>query len=458
MKIIILGAGQVGETLAENLVREDNDITLVDTDEKRLHDLQLRLDIQTILGSATLPSILIQAGCEQADMLIAVTDKDEVNMMACFIAYNLFRTPSKVARIRSQDYLFYPELFSDSMLPLDVCISPEVLVTSHIKRLIEYPGTSQVLDFAEGKLQLVSVKPQPGGVMVGKTLKQLYTHLTHVEIKIVAIFRENQSLILSDETEIFINDEILFVASPQHIQHALIALGRFNYLNRRIIIGGGGHIGKRLTEILEDDYQVKIIEHGINRAEYLATTLNKATILHGDIADRELLLNENIEFTDVFVAVTNDDEANIMSCLQAKKLGVRHVMALINRKAYVELIEDSSIDHAISPHMTTISSILTQLRRGDMVSVYPLRSGNAEALEVIAHGDMNTSKIVGRRLDEIKLPPECVVACAIRDEKIIMATESLTFEAEDHVILLVMNKRYIRQVEQLFQVKIGYFG
>jgi trk system potassium uptake protein TrkA len=458
MKIVILGAGQVGETLAENLVKEENDITLVDVDSNRLTELQLKLDIQTIQGSAAHPDILLKAGCEHADMLIAVTNCDEVNMLACFISYNLFRTPNKVARIRSQDFLSHSALFANDKLPIDVCISPEVLITNQIKRLIEYPGTSQVLDFAEGQLQLIVVKPQPGGLMVGKNLKQLYNHLTNIPMKIAAIFRDNVSLPLTDETEVFIDDEILFLASPEAIQHTLIALGRFNYLNQRIIIAGGGHIGKRLTQVLENDYRVKVIEHGLDRAEYLATQLNKATILHGDVADRELLINENIEFTDVFVAVTNDDEANIMSCLQAKKLGVTYVMSLITRKAYVDLVEDSSIDFAISPQLITISSILTKLRRGDMVSVYSLRSGNAEAIEVIIHGDEHTSKVVGQQISQIKLPPECSIAAVIRSNQILLQIDDLILQAEDHVILLVMNKRYIKHVEQLFQVRIAYFG
>lgn len=457
MKIVILGAGQVGETLAENLVREDNDITLVDINDKRLAELQLRLDIQTVCGSATRPHVLIKAGTEHADMLIAVTDSDEVNMLACFIAYHLFRTPKKVARIRSQDYLNHEKLFGDDKLPIDVCISPEVLITQHIKRLIEYPGTSKVLDFAKGKVQLVIVKPQPGGIMVGKTLKELHAALGNIDIKVAAIFRDDKPLRLGDATEIHLDDEILFLASPEHIQHTLIALGHFNYLNRRIIIGGGGHIGRRLTQALEDTYRVKVIDHNADRAQYISTQLNKATVLHGDIADRELLLNENIEFTDVFIAVTNDDEANIMSCLQAKKLGVRHVMALINRKAYVELIEDSSIDFAISPQLTTISSILTQLRRGDMVSVHPLRRGDAEAIEIVVHGDENTSKVVGRTIANIPLPKQCMIPVIIRGETILMATPELTINANDHVILLVLNKRYLRQVEQLFQVSMSYF-
>jgi trk system potassium uptake protein TrkA len=457
MKIVILGAGQVGETIADNLVREDNDITLVDINPKRLRELQLKLDIQTVCGSATHPKVLTKAGAEHADMLIAVTDSDEVNMLACFISYHLFHTPKKVARIRSQDYLKHQELFAENKLPIDVCISPETLITHQIKRLIEHPGTSQVLDFAKGRLQLVSVKVQPGGLMVGQTLSQLYKTLSNIEFKIASIFRKDQPVTLMNETTINVNDEILFLAEPTQIQHILIALGHFKYLNKRIIIGGGGHIGRRLASLLEETYNIKIIEHNSIRAEYISTQLKTTTVLQGDIADRELLLNENIEFTDVFIAVTNDDEANIMSCLQAKKLGVRTVMALINRKAYVELIEDSAIDYAISPQLTTISSILTQLRRGDMVSVHTLRKGNAEALEVIAHGDKKTSNVVGRRIDDIKLPPDCFISVIIRDENIIMADGDTIIASEDHVILLIMNKRYLRHVEKLFQVSISYF-
>lgn len=457
MKIVILGAGQVGETIADNLVREDNDITLVDVNPKRLRDLQLKFDIQTVCGSGTHPNILKKAGIKHADMLIAVTNSDEVNMLACFISYHLFQTPKKIARIRAQTYLNHPKLFGDTKLPIDVHISPEYLLTHQIKRLLEYPGTSQVLDFAKGRLQLVTVKTQPGALMSGKTLSELYQVLSKIKFKIATIFREGQPLTPSNNTTIQDGDEILFLAGPEEIQHILISLGHFKYLNQRIIIGGGGHIGRRLASTLEDLYRIKVIEHNIKRAEYISTVLHTATVLQGDIGDRELLLNENIEFTDVFIAVTNDDEANIMSCLQAKALGVKTVMALINRKAYVELIENSQIDYAISPHLTTISSILTQLRRGDMVSVHTLRRGNAEAIEVIAHGNEETSNVVGKQIKHIKLPPDTQINVLIRKDSIIMVTEDTVIEAEDHVILLVMNKRYLRHVEKLFQVSFSYF-
>ncbi|QRN04794.1 Trk system potassium transporter TrkA [Legionella sp. MW5194] len=458
MRIVILGAGQVGGTLARNLTRENNDITVVDLDEERLRELHHRLDIQTVQGSAAHPNILIAAGIEQADMLIAVTNSDEINMMGCQIAYSLFRTPTKIARIRSQYYFDYPQLFCNDHVPVDVCISPEKLVTEHIENLIDYPGATQVLDFADGRLLLITIKPKPGGVMVGKTIQQLYQHLELIDVRVVAIFRDKETLMPEENCEIKIDDDVLFVAPPQAIQQVLIALGRYTHPNRRIIIAGGGHIGTKLAQTLEDRYRIKVIDHNMTRAMDLAGQLNKGTVLQGDIADRDLLLNENIEFTDVFCAVTNDDEANIMSCLQAKRLGARHTMALVNRNAYVELIEDSSIDHAISPQLITIGSILTKLRRGNMIKVHRLNNGEQEAIELVIHGDQQTSKVIGRKLYEIDLPQGCSVMAVIREDKILMSDPKLTLEAGDHVVILLLKKRYLRQVESLFQVSLTFMS
>ncbi|KTD45668.1 Trk system potassium uptake protein TrkA [Legionella rubrilucens] len=458
MRIVILGAGQVGGTLARNLTRENNDITVVDLDEERLRELHHRLDIQTVQGSAAHPNILIAAGIEQADMLIAVTNSDEINMMGCQIAYSLFRTPTKIARIRSQYYFDYPQLFCNDHVPVDVCISPEKLVTEHIENLIDYPGATQVLDFADGRLLLITIKPKPGGVMVGKTIQQLYQHLELIDVRVVAIFRDKETLMPEENCEIKIGDDVLFIAPPQAIQQVLIALGRYTHPNRRIIIAGGGHIGTKLAQTLEDRYRIKVIDHNMTRAMDLAGQLNKGTVLQGDIADRDLLLNENIEFTDVFCAVTNDDEANIMSCLQAKRLGARHTMALVNRNAYVELIEDSSIDHAISPQLITIGSILTKLRRGNMIKVHRLNNGEQEAIELVIHGDQQTSKVIGRKLNEIDLPQGCSVMAVVREDKILMSDPKLTLEAGDHVVILLLKKRYLRQVESLFQVSLTFMS
>lgn len=455
MRIVILGAGQVGGTLAYNLTRENNDVTVVDSNEEHLRELQHRLDIQTVHGSASHPNILIAAGIERADMLIAVTNSDEINMIGCQIAYSLFRTPTKIARIRSRDYYNYPQLFSNEHVPIDVYISPEKLVTDHIENLIDYPGTTQVLEFAEGRLLLIIIKPLPGGLMVGKTIQQLYQHLNDIEARVVAIFRDKEAVSLDMDCEIKIGDEVLFVASPQAIQQVLVALGRYTHPNRRIIIAGGGHIGAQLAQTLENRYRIKVIDHNLTRANSLANSLHKGTVLQGDIADRDLLLNENIEFTDVFCAVTNDDEANIMSCLQAKRLGVRHAMALVNRNAYVELIEDSSIDYAISPQLITIGSILTKLRRGNMIKVHRLPNGDAEAIELIVRGDKNCSQVIGRELGHLELPHGCAIMAVIRDDKILLHAPHLVLQPQDHVIVLLLKRRNVRQIETLFQVNLA---
>ncbi|MBA2657767.1 MAG: Trk system potassium transporter TrkA [Tatlockia sp.] len=458
MRIVILGAGQVGGTLAWNLVREDNDITLIDLNETRLRELQHRLDIKTVHGSASHPQVLIEAGIEQADMLIAVTDSDEVNMMGCQVAYSLFRTPTKIARIRSQYYADYPQLFANDHVPVDVRISPENLVTKHIENLIHYPGAAQVLEFGEGKVLLVTLKADSSECMVGKTVQQLYEHLNSVEIKVVAIFRNRRAIELNEASQITSADDVLFAASPKGVGEMLLTLGHHTHPNHRIMIAGGGHIGSKLAQALDCEYRIKVIDHNFAQASILAASLNRGTVLQGDIADRELLINENIEFTDVFCAVTNDDEANIMSCLQAKRLGARYAIALVNRNAYVELIEDSVIDHAISPQLITIGSILAKLRRGNMVKVSRLQNDDAEVIELITHGDAFTSQVIGRQIAEIDLPPSSSIAAITRGEKVLMPRADLVLQSGDHIILVVLKKRYIHQIETLFQVSLSFMA
>jgi trk system potassium uptake protein len=457
MKIIILGAGQVGGTLAEHLAREENDITLVDIHPERLKELQTRLDIRTITGSAAYPNILQQAGAESADMLIAVTCSDEVNLVACQIAYQLFRTPTKIARIRSQQYLNHQELlFESGIFSVDVAISPEQLVTDSIKRLIEYPGALQVLDFAEGRVQLVAIRPYFGGPLVGKNLQDIHAYFPDLQAKVAAIYRANRSIPLNNDTFIEIGDEVFFIAPHHQIREVMSALRRLDNPYKRIIIAGGGNIGFRLAKALENDYQVKLIDHNAKRTMHIAEALHKATVLLGDATDRELLLSEDIDNADVFCALTNDEEVNIMSSMQAKRLGVRHVMALITRAAYVDLIEGGDIDTAISPQHATIGRILAYIRRGDIVNVHSLRRGAAEAIEIIAHGDKDTSKVIGRKISEIKLPKETTIGAIVRDHKVIIPDEETILETEDHVILFLVDKHYLKDVEYLFQVNVTF--
>ncbi|RCX32890.1 Trk system potassium transporter TrkA [Thioalbus denitrificans] len=452
MKIIILGAGQVGSSVAANLATEANDVTVVDTNANLLRDLQDRLDIRTVSGRGSHPEVLRQAGAEDADMILAVTNSDETNMVACQVAWSLFHTPTKVARVRAQAYLDEPVLFSNQALPIDVLISPEQLVTDYVQRLIEHPGALQVLDFADGRLQLVAVRAYHGGPLVGHALRTLRDHMPLIDTRVAAVFRRGRPIIPEGTTVIEADDEVFFIAARKHIRKVMGELQRLERPYKRIIIAGAGNIGRRLARALESRFHVMLIEQDNEQARTASETLDRSIVLWGDAADRDLLLDENIEDTDVFCAVTNDDEANIISALQAKRLGARKAMALINRTAYVDLVESGSIDIAISPQQATIGSLLTHIRRGDIVKVHSLRRGAAEAIEAVAHGDPRSSRVVGRAIDEIKLPPGTTIGAIVRGEEVIMAHHDTIIEAEDHIILFLVDKKRIKEVERLFQV------
>lgn len=452
MKIIILGAGQVGSSLAENLMTEANDITLVDKDPELLRVLQDHLDIRTVTGDASYPEVLKRAGADDADMLIAVTDADETNMIACQVAYTIFHTPTKIARVRAIEYLNYPELFAQEALPIDVLISPEQLITESIQRLIEHPGALQVLDFANGQVQLVGVRAYYGGPLVGNELRRIRDHMPNIDTRVAAIYRRNRAIIPEGHTVIEADDEVFFIAPKKDIRAVMSELRRVDKPYKRIIIAGGGNIGKRVAQALESKYQVKLIDHNAVRTQQLSNELENTIVLQGDVADHDLLLEENIENTDVYCALTNDDEVNILSSMLAKRLGARKVMTLINRSAYVDLVESGDIDIAISPQQITIGSLLTHIRRGDVAKVHSLRRGAAEAIEAIAHGDKNSSKVVGRRIEELKLPPGTTIGAIVRNDKVFIAHHDTIIESEDHVILFVVDKKYILEVEKLFQV------
>lgn len=456
MKIIILGAGQVGTSVAEVLANEASDITVVDIDEKKLEILRDRLDIGTVVGEAAHPDVLARAGAADADMILAVTNSDEINMIACQVAYTLFHTPTKIARVRSVGYLSHPQLFTQESLPIDVLISPEQLVTDYVQRLIEHPGALQVLDFAGGKVQLVAVRAYYGGPLVGQALKALREHMPGIDTRVAAIYRRGQALAPDGDTVIEADDEVFFIAAKRHIRVVMKELRRLDRPVKRVIIAGGGNIGMRLAKALESEYQVKMIDHNLDRSKRLSEELEKTIVLHGDAADEELLLDENIEHTDVFCAVTNDDEANILSAMLAKRLGALKVMALINRAAYVDLVQSGIIDIAISPQQATIGSLLMHVRRGDVTAVHSLRRGAAEAIEAVAHGDSRSSKVVGRAIEDIKLPPGTNIGAIVRGDEVIIAHHDTVIEAEDHIILFVINKERIPEVERLFQVGVTF--
>lgn len=452
MKIIILGAGQVGSTAAHQLSREQaNDVTVVDTRDEVLRDLQDRLDIRTISGNAAHPAVLEAAGGSSADLIVALTNSDEVNMVACQIAWTLFRTPTKIARIRSGDYHQRPELFGDNAIPVDLAISPEQLVTDYVERLIRYPGALQVLEFADGRVRLVGMRALKGGKLVGHQLRELKAHIPNREVRVAAIYRGGRSVKPTGDTTIEEHDEVFFVAARNDMRPMMKELSTEEASARRVVIAGAGNIGFRLARALEDRVQVKLIERSAERARRAAETLRNTLVLNGDAADEELLLEENIDDADVFVAVTNAEESNILSAMLAKKLGARRVMALINKPSYSELVEGGRIDIAISPQTITIGALLEHVRRGDVVRVHSLRRGAAEAMEAIVHADTRDSTIAGRRIEQIDLPEGTTIGAIVRGEQVLMAHHDTIIQAEDHVILFLTDRRHVEEVGRLFQ-------
>ncbi len=452
MKIIILGAGQVGSSLAANLCSEPNDITVVDQNPIVLQHLQDRYDLRTVVGHGSHPEVLEQAGAKDADMIIAITNSDETNIVACQIAYTLFGTPTKIARVRANQYQKEKQLFGDDAFPIDVIISPEKEVTAYIKNLIEFPGSLQVLDFAEGKVQLVAARAFYGGPLVGHRLAELPQQLRGIDTRIAAIFRRNDVIIPTGETVIEAGDDVFFIAAPKHIKAVMSEFRKLDGPHRNVIIAGGGNIGRQLAMALESTCSIKIIESNAARANDITEDFKHAFVLLGDAADEDLLREENIENTDVFCALTNADEANIISSMLAKRLGAKTVMSLINRAAYVDLVQRDSIDIAISPQQATIGSLLAHIRQGDVVKVHSLRRGAAEAMEAVAHGDAHSSQVIGKQVDDINLPSGVVIGAIVREDDVIMVHHDTVIKPEDHVILVVTDKRQVRDVEKLFQV------
>jgi len=457
MKILILGAGQVGSSAADHLSREEaNEVTVVDTRPDVLRELQDRLDIRTVVGHAAHPEVLERAGADDADIVVALTDTDETNMIACQVAYTLFKTSTKIARIRSAEYMRATKLFAQDAIPIDVRISPEQLVCEYIEQLILYPGTSQVLDFADGRVRLVGARADRDGLLVGQRIATLKEHIPNTEARIAAIYRDGKAILPEGDTVIQEGDEVFFIADRKDIRVFMSEMRRLEDPVRRVVIAGGGNIGVRLAQALEQTNQVKIIERDPKRARHISEQLNKAIVLVGDAADEDLLLEENIDNVDVFCGLTNSEEANILSSMLAKRLGAHKVMALINRTSYVDLVEAGSIDIAISPQQITIGSLLAHVRRGDVVKVHSLRRGAAEAIEAIAHGEKEDSKVVDRSIEDIELPKGASIVALVRKDKIIIAHHDTVIRSGDHVILFLTDRRKVDDLEKLFQVGVPF--
>jgi trk system potassium uptake protein TrkA len=470
MKIIIIGAGRVGSSVAESLVSEANDITVIDSDPARVAELQERLDLRGIVGNAALPSTLREAGAEDSDMLIAVTAGDEVNLVACKIAADLFNVPTRIARVRNVELQQHPGLIGDDGFRASHVIFPEQTVTDYLLKLIEFPEALQVLEFADGRASLIAVRAFAGGPLVSHPVKELRRHLPNIDARIVAIFREDKSVIVDGDTQILPGDEVFFLAAAQNIRKVMGELRRMDKPVRRVMLAGGGNIGLRVARALDtgegidsgERFVVKMIEFNKRRAEQLARELSSnVLVLSGDATDEDLLQQEGVHETDLFIALTNDDENNIMSSLLAKRMGARRVIALINRKSYGDLMQGGQIDIAISPSYATLSALLRFVRRGDVVAAHSLRRGAAEALEIVVHGDSRTSRIIGKRVEQIELPRGVTIGAVVRGEgdraQVLMAHHDTEIRAEDHLLVFVENKRQIQRIERMFSVGVGFF-
>lgn len=453
MKIIILGAGQVGSTLAANLASEENDIVLIDDNAERLGNIQGKYDLQVIRGNGASPRVLREAGAADTDLLVAVSDSDESNMIASQVAHTMFHIPTKIARIRNPDYVRERELlFNNQVLPIDHIIAPELLVRNEILNLIHYPGALQISYFANDLVSLVGVRAYYGGPLVGYPISAFKEHMPHIETRIVAIFRQEKAIIPQASTIIEAGDEVYFICATHHIKAVMSELQRLDKPHKRIMIIGGGNIGMGVAKDLEEQFSVKMIERDAKKAEMLSEKLVKTLVLCGDASDQELMFEEHIENIDLFLALTSDDEANIMSSLLAKRLGAKKAIVLVQRPSYLHLIQGGTIDIAISPQQATISALSSYVRKGDIVKVTSIKQGLAEGIEVIAHGDSESSKVVGRKIKELKLPQGAIVGAIVRNNQVLIAHKNTEIQPEDRVILCINDKKQISEIEKLFQV------
>jgi trk system potassium uptake protein TrkA len=480
MNIIILGAGRVGESVAESLVSEKNDITVIDMNPQRLRDLQDRLDLRGVVGNGIQPSVLQEAGAQDADMMIACAPMDETNLVTCKIAHDLFNIPTTIARLRSPEFPDGSPLMGKAGFAVDRVICPEASVTRYVRQLIAYPEALQVLEFAQGLVSLIAVRAVAGAPLVRHTIAELPSLVPDADMRIVSIYRPDpegpdRAIVCDGVTRIEPGDEVFVLAATRHIRTVLEALRRRDRPVKRVMIAGGGRVGLRLARELKGEYRVKIIEHDAARCEYLASQLPADTlILRGDSTDEELLESENVHDMDLFLGLTSDDEDNIMASLLAKRMGAKRVLALVNRKAYADLMQGSQIDIALSPAQTVIGELLAYVRRGDVEAVHSLRRGAAEALEAVVRGDAKTSKVVGRSVGELKLPAGAQIGAivrglpesdataqereqALKSAQVIIAHHDTVIQANDHVIVFLPRKRMVREVEKLLQVSATFF-
>ena len=459
MNILIIGAGRVGTSVAEHLVSERNDITVIDTDPQRLRELQERLDLRGVCGNAIQPSVLREAGAEDCDLLVTCAPQDETNLTVCKVAHDLFNVTTSIARLRSPEFVEgAPLLAREGGFAVDHVICPEQSVTTYIRKLVEYPEALRVIEFAGGLVTLAGVRAGAGSRLVGHRLDEIPTLVPNLDMRVVGLFRRDQPLKADGSTRIEAGDEAFVLTRTAAVTEVLCALRERDRPVRRVLIAGGGKVGLRLARELRGRCEIRLIELDRQRCEYLAAELgSEVLVLHGDATDEELMTDANVGETDVFIALSSDDEDNILSGLLSKRLGARRAIVLINRRAYTELVQGTQIDVAISPQHAVIGELLAYVRRGDVEAVHSMRQGAAESLEIIARGDRRSSKVVSRRIEQIDLPEGVQIGAIVRGDEVIMAHHDTVIQTDDHVIVFLPSKRQVRAVEKLFQVGATFF-
>ncbi|MBL0421762.1 Trk system potassium transporter TrkA [Ramlibacter sp. AW1] len=464
MRIVVLGAGRVGESVAESLVSERNDITVIDPDPQRLRWLEERFDLRGVAGDGIHPQVMERAGMRDADMLVACATRDETNLVACKIAHDVFSVPTTVARLRSSEFAEGDALLGPAGFAVQHVICPEESIVRYIQKLIDYPEALQVLEFGKGSAHLVAVRAQPNSPLVDCSIAQFRARFPDAPMRVVAIYRQDAEVACTAQSRIMPGDEIFLLADRDKLRNVLKVVRGGDKPVRRVMMAGGGNVGSRLARRLAGQCEVKLIERSAARCELLATQLSSDTlVLHGDGTDEELQADENVADMDLFLALTSDDEDNILSAMLAKRMGARRVVSLINRRAYADLIQGGTIDIAVSPAQTVIGELLAHVRRGDVVAVHSLRRGAAEALEGIARGDAKTSRLVGRTIDQVEaaLPRGVRVGAIVRGEEphrqqVLMPAHDLVVETDDHLIIFIPSKRQVRDVERMFQVSATF--
>ena len=452
MEIVILGAGGVGSTLADLLAKEseENDITVIDANPSYLSSVEEHADIKTIQGHCSHPDVLVKAGIQKADIVVAVSGSDEINLVACLIAKTLSTNIRTIARIRDTSYA-KKDTKGTILQIVDKIISPEQLLTDYIQRLIDTPGSLQVLDFANGQLNLVGVKAVRGGPLIGHHISDLKKHMPKVDTRIAAIFRQDQAVIPSGDTIIEAGDEVFFIAKKNDISSVINEMRKKEDAYKRIMIAGGGKVGSRLAKAIEHNHQVKVIETNKERAKYIAGNLKSTIVLHGDSSDKLLLHEENIESMDIFASLTNDDETNIMSCLLAKEMGAHKLISLINNPAYVDLVQGRGIDIAIAPSQITIGTLLAEVAGEGVETIYSLRRGAAEAIETIVKKNQDKGKcVIGKRLGDVLVPDGVTIGAIMHDNEANIAHNDTIICENDHLILFLTDKNILPEIKSIF--------